>query len=32
MTEIIQYWMLIASYKFHPESDAKKHPTLDDYR
>ena len=25
----IQHWMLIELNKFHPESDDKKHPTLD---
>ena len=28
----IQYWMLIVSHKFDPQSDDKKHPTKDDNR
>ena len=31
MTRNIQQWMITVEYKFHPESDDKKHPTMDDY-
>ena len=31
MTRNIQHWMIIDGYKFLPESDVKKHPTMDDY-
>ena len=27
---IIQYWMIITAYNFHPNIDDKKHPILDD--